>query len=449
MTHRNHGGIGAQAAPRSAMTRANTLMGGRYEVIEESECPGGFAGYKVRHILLDSLLLLTALPDEVARNAERLARVGAAVRAAGRLRHDHIVPVLDLVAEDDRYFIVEPVVDGMPLGRMIATCPLDAPDALQVARQLADALAYAHAAGVFHGTVSPASILIESGSPPRASLSGFALAVLAGDGSPGPAPFLPYTAPERLSGGAADACADVFALGQVLFELFERRPLLCGSRGEIEALLRDGAAPLLPRFSRIVPAGLSGLVARTILRSAAEREQQMAHVRADLDACLRSVGEPFADAPETPAVSRLESPGQVTVVSQPPPAIRRAQVGSGRRALRPVRARREATFPPRIIVRVRGPRRTSLGGKVLMTGMMVTLGWALWPFAKPPPARCVPAEPIVASRPVAATSDAPAADAPAESAATPAGPSPIEGREAARDRPIPVLSQVTTLAPGR
>src|SRR3989442_4662817 len=50
---------------------------------------------------------------------------------------------------------------------------------------------------VFHGTVSPANILIEDGSPLRASLSGFVLAALAGAGSPIPAPFLPYTADRK------------------------------------------------------------------------------------------------------------------------------------------------------------------------------------------------------------------------------------------------------------
>jgi len=447
MTHRNHGGIGAQAAPMPATTCANMLMGGRYEVIEESERPGGFAGYKVRHALLDSLLLLTVVPEEVARDAERLARVGAAVRAAGRLRHDHVVPVLDLVADDGRYFVVEPFVDGTPLDHMIATSPLDAPDALHVARQLADALAYAHAAGVFHGAVSPAIILVEDGSPPRASLAGFALAALARSGSAVPAPLLPYTAPERLSGHAPDACADAFALGQVLFELFERKPLLRGSRGEIEALLRDATAPLLPRFSLVVPPGLSGLVARTIRRSPAEREQQMAQVRADLDACLRSAGP--ADAPEAPAVSPTDPPGAGPVVTPPPPGTMPVRVRSGRRPSRPARARREATFPPRILVRVRRPQRTSLGGKLLMAAATVMLGWALWPFASTPPARCVPAEPIVAPAPVAATSDVPAAGARAEYAAASAEPSPIEGGEPARDGPVPALGRATTLAPVR
>src|SRR6185295_8518598 len=103
--------------------------------------------------------------------------------------------------------------------------------------------------------------------------------------------FLRYTPPERLTGVEADARGDVFALGQMLFELFEGRPLLRGNREAVETLLRDGTAPLLPRFSRGVPAGVAGLVARTIRRAPAERQQQMAHVRADLDVCLRSLGD--------------------------------------------------------------------------------------------------------------------------------------------------------------
>src|SRR5262245_5895363 len=103
--------------------RADGLrIAGRYEVLEKLECPGGVAGYRVRHLLLDSTFLLTALSGD---DPQRLARVQAAVSAASRLRHDHIVPVLDLIQADGRMFIVEPLGEGTPLDRVIARAPLD------------------------------------------------------------------------------------------------------------------------------------------------------------------------------------------------------------------------------------------------------------------------------------------------------------------------------------
>ena len=277
-------------ASAGAPVAPGTMIAGRYRVLEQLERYGVPAGYRVRHTLLDSVLVLTALPPQRTKEAGFLARVQAVVRQAGQLRHDHLLPVLDLVEDGERYFLVEPFVDAVPLDHMVRDQPLAPPDALLVARQLADALAYAHEHGVVHGAVSPANVWIERGRPPRALLGGFGHAALAWNASAGLPASLPYTAPERIVGAEVDVCTDIFTIGLLVFELFEGRALLSGTAREVEALLR-GTGPLVPRFSGLVPAGVSALVGRAVRRTPGARQQKMAHVRVEIDACLRAVGQ--------------------------------------------------------------------------------------------------------------------------------------------------------------
>src|SRR5436309_3296902 len=274
-----------EAAPRES----HTLIAGRYEVLEElGDGPAGTT-YKVRHALLGNLLSVTVLPAALTDDPPQLALVQDAVRRAFGLRHDHIVPVLDFGEEAKRHHLVEAFDDAEPLDRVLREGrPLAPADALQVARQLADALAYAHERGVVHGALAPGTVRIRREAPPRAMLSGFATAALAAR--------VPYSAPERLTGGGVDPRGDIFALGLLVFEMLEGKRFFGGSDDEVRDILLHGKAPLLPQFSCIVPSGVSGLVGRALRRSPAHRQQSMAQVRSEIDACLRRLGERGAEA---------------------------------------------------------------------------------------------------------------------------------------------------------
>ena len=223
---------------------------------------------------------VTTLPPDVDAEA-----VADAVRRASGIRHDAVVPVVDLARDGERWCVVEAPGAGEPLDHILrdrgALAPLEA---LHVARQLADGLAAAHAGGIVHGAITPAEVWLRRGERPRAALAGFATGTLS-------APRAAYAPPERLRGDAADARGDVFALGLLLFEMLEGRAFLAGDADTIRATLLDGTGPLLPRFSHIPPAGVSALVARAIRRSPAQRQQTMAQVKSEIDACLVRLGE--------------------------------------------------------------------------------------------------------------------------------------------------------------
>jgi serine/threonine protein kinase len=113
----------------------------------------------VRHTLLDSVLRVTVLSSEVSVYQDRLGQLQRRLRDAMPLRHEHLVQVLDFGSEAGRHHVVEEMVQGETLERILASgVALAAPTALRIARQVADALTYAHERGMVHGAVTAANI---------------------------------------------------------------------------------------------------------------------------------------------------------------------------------------------------------------------------------------------------------------------------------------------------
>ena len=422
----------------------HTLVAGRYEVLEELGDGAAGTAYKVRHALLDTLLCVTVLPAALTDDPRQLALVEDAVRRALGLRHEHIVPVLDFGEDGERYHLVEAFVDAEPLEHVLRDGkPLAPADALHVARQLADALAYAHERGVVHGALTPATVRMHRGAPPRAMLSGFATAAVAAR--------VPYSAPERLAGTGIDARSDVFALGLLVFEMIEGKRLFGGSDDDIRELLLHGKAPLLPQFSCIAPSGVSGLVGRALRRSPAHRQQSMAQVRNEIDACLRRLGERSVET-KTPVSGRtpvrrhpvivvdeaLEEP--TNDIPAAPTSNPSATRSPRRVAVRVEPASREPGAPGRVLVRATGRaaasrRQVPIAGAILIGAIGLA---AIWPILRAP--TTVPAAPDAAGRPVDSSASAPR---PATEVATPApGPASSEAVAVVADEEAPAPAAV-------
>jgi serine/threonine-protein kinase len=372
------------------------VIADKYEVMEER---GAFAAgtvFTVRHRLLDATCTLTLLPDGLAADAERLARVQDALRRGCQLRHAHIAPLLDFGQHDGRYHVTEAAVAGETLADLIrATGALSPAEALHIARQLADALAHAHELGLVHDALTPTSIVVQRETPPRAILRGFVTSAL------GHTPTLAYAAPERLRGEAANPCTDIFALGLVLFEMLEGRPFFAGDDADVRRLLLENDEPLLPKFTRIAPAGVASLVARAIRRAPRARQQGMTEVREEIDACLRRLGQTRLQAKDarplearTPrkvvlvvddAVIDEEDTGSGPMAETPAPAAPRVAATPAASAPRARVATKtvapttaEAAVAARVFASGRsGAARSAVpvAGKVLVGAVVLALAW--------------------------------------------------------------------------
>jgi serine/threonine protein kinase len=304
----------------------SSLIAGKYEVCEQLAASPAGTTYKVRHTLLDSVLTLTVLPADLGADEARLARVQRAVRSAFELKHERIVRLLDFGCEDGRYQLVEAFVEGQTLEQVLrARGALPPVEALQIAWQLADALAYAHERGVVHGALTPTTVLLERAAVPCALITGFVVADVEGGCRSTPH----YVAPEQLTPAEdwkRDPRSDIFALGLLLFEMLEGKAFFAGmDENQIAEVLRDTSSPLLPRFSRILPSGVSAVAARAMRRVAAERQQGMAQLRREIDACLQRLDLGRSEVRAPVEADAAASP-------PPPPLPRRSTAASPRMA---------------------------------------------------------------------------------------------------------------------
>jgi hypothetical protein len=185
----------------------------------------------------------------VPREGKAGARAEREVEAASRLRHPSCLRALALGRDEGHVYVAYPYVQGRTLRETLRGGTLDDGAAVEVAAQVLDALAHAHAKGIVHRDVKPSNIMVEQGDELSVRLLDFGLAKIdeadtltaAGD-VPG---TLGYIAPERLAGQQADGAADVWSVGVLLWEaLAGRHPFWAVSPLDTARRVEAGAQPL-------------------------------------------------------------------------------------------------------------------------------------------------------------------------------------------------------------
>jgi serine/threonine-protein kinase len=183
------------------------------------------------------------------------------IELTASLQHPHILPLFDSGSADGQLFYVMPFVEGETLrDRLTRETQLPVDDALRIAREVADALQYAHERHVIHRDIKPENILLQGGHALVADF-GIALAVQQAGGQrmtqTGLSLGTPqYMAPEQAMGEkAVDARADVYALGAVTYEMLAGEPPFTGPTAQaiIARVLTSEAQPLTAQRRAVSP----------------------------------------------------------------------------------------------------------------------------------------------------------------------------------------------------
>ena len=171
----------AAAAEKDALPTLEELQRSfpQYEILELLGRGGMGVVYKAKQRALDRLVALKLLPPVMRDDPDFAARFQREARAMARLNHPHIITVYDYgqTPEGRLYFVME-FVDGANLQDLIRGGSLDAAQALAIAAQICDALAYAHGEGIVHRDIKPANVMVDFRG--RVKVADFGLARLIG-----------------------------------------------------------------------------------------------------------------------------------------------------------------------------------------------------------------------------------------------------------------------------
>jgi serine/threonine protein kinase len=227
-----------------------------------------------RDLELDEEVALKVLPAPAADEAT-VRRFLNEIRIARRITHPNVVRTHDVGRWGGWLFLTMEYFRGRPLDRRIAAGPRLTPgETVAVGRQLADALAAAHAQGVIHRDIKPHNLLVDDTG--LLKVLDFGIAVVQGNagvltetgvvvGSPA------YMSPEQLMGETLTPATDLYAAGVVLYEcLTGRLPIAATTPMSFLAqLMHHGPTPIL-EVAPDIPAPLAGLVTG-LLRPVADR----------------------------------------------------------------------------------------------------------------------------------------------------------------------------------
>ncbi|UCC48674.1 MAG: protein kinase, partial [Gemmatimonadota bacterium] len=264
----------------------------RYAIEREIGRGGMATVYLARDLKHERWVALKVLRPELstALGAQRFLRE---VKIAAQLQHPHVVPIFDSGEAGGLLFCVMPYVEGPTLRELLERekqLPLE--DALQIARNVAHALSYAHDHGIVHRDIKPENILISQGYAVVADFGiARALTEAGGEGltQTGIAIGTPtYMSPEQLEAGAQiDGRSDLYSLGCVLYEMLAGQPPFTGPSVQVIMArhLMDPVPSVRDRRSE-VPESVELAIARSLAKLPGDRF---------------STGEQFVEALTTPA----------------------------------------------------------------------------------------------------------------------------------------------------
>ena len=282
---------------------------GRYKVLGELGRGAMGIVYRAQDPALDRVVALKTiiLGDDAEGREEYQKRFFLEAKAAGKLTHPGIVTTYDFGEQDGVAYLAMELLEGTDLRTRLKEGALAPAEAVEVARQVAEGLGFAHERGIVHRDVKPGNIMLLGRG--QAKIMDFGLARMrAADhktvtgmvlGTP------KYMSPEQVAGSPVDQRSDLFSLGIVLYEMLTGGRLF-GAEDMTQIMhnvtYQEHEPPT--RLKPELPAMLDFVVARALKKDPASRYQDAAEFAADLSTCLGELRARPGAAPGEPTGTR-------------------------------------------------------------------------------------------------------------------------------------------------
>jgi serine/threonine protein kinase len=296
---------------------------GPYEIVSAIGAGGMGEVYRAHDSRLGRDVAIKILPEHFVADPERVARFQREAQVLAALNHPNIAIIHDIQHEDGMGALVLELVEGPTLADKIADGPIALAEALDTARQIADAVEIAHEQGIIHRDLKPANIKLRPDGTVKVLDFGLAKENAASNSTSSMSPTLSspaatqagiilgtaaYMSPEQARGKPADRRSDVWAFGCVLYEM------LTGARAFEGDDVTDVLAAVIrgePEWQKLpadTPPGIRKLLQRCLVKDRRERLTDMGSVRLEIKDAVAAPAA--ADAQEISASRkrRLASP---------------------------------------------------------------------------------------------------------------------------------------------
>ena len=295
------------AAARLILASTPRLLAGQsigpYEIVEAIGAGGMGEVYRAHDRRLNRPIALKLLAEHLSDDDQRLARFRQEAMAASALNHPNILTIHEIGAFENRDFIATEYVQGQTLRQRLQAGPLALPEIVDIATQIAAALAAAHDAGIVHRDIKPDNVMVRPDG--LVKVLDFGIAKYAPSERSSAAAESPvdtvqgvvvgtatYMSPEQARGLEVDGRTDLWSLGVVLYEMVTGALPFSGATtaDRIAAILEHEPSPL-SAARRGLPAELERIVRRLLAKDRDQRYQKAAELTSDFKSLREALGQ--------------------------------------------------------------------------------------------------------------------------------------------------------------
>lgn len=277
------------------MVKIGMMIGDRYEILEKIGTGGMSDVYKAKCHKLNRYVAVKVLKQEFSENENFVSKFRIEAQAAASLMHPNIVNVYDVGAENDIYYIVMELVEGITLKKYIERkARLSYKEAVSIAIQVSMGIEAAHNNHIIHRDIKPQNIIISREGKVKVTDFGIAKAATSNTITSNVMGSVHYTSPEQARGGYSDEKSDIYSLGITLFEMLTGRVPFNGETTVAIAIKHIQEEMVSPKeFVPEIPGSVEAIVLKCCQKSPDRRYQNMSEVIADLKQSLISPDEDF------------------------------------------------------------------------------------------------------------------------------------------------------------